>query len=349
MPSPIDTALRTAVHKAKVSQVVGDGAVYDVTPVPGKQNNAHPSLFIRADPSGHPEAFVRIERGQARESHVSDAIRIRGIRLRADGKGQLTQGEHHFLRITCIQPHLVEAFKTFLNEISRRLEAGGRAPFDVVRITVYHWRALLAVAGKKHDTSKLAGLFGELAVLKNLVSRQGANGIALWKGPDGAAQDFRSDRVALEVKTSLNVSSDAVTIHGLGQLDAPAGADMYIILLLIEESADGETVDELIAKLREEGVDSETLDQKLLNVDYVSGNAHNNAAKFVLTSSSMWNVPQDAPGLRRSQLSHNHIRGLVGDVSYKFSLGSLGRPLSGAIAEEILNDCAPPSAMHRGD
>lgn len=329
MLNPVEKAIQAARQRVQDGSKQGDeGAFYEVTPVP--EQGGEPVLFIRADRHGRPEALVRVEHQQLRESQISDAIGIRPLTLRATGKNILAEGEHHFLRIQCAQEHLDDAFSSFLEEIRRGLAQGKRSPFDIVRTTVNSWRALLSLAAVEHDPNKLAGLYGELVMLEKLLQLHGPRALETWKGPDSKPHDFRAERCALEVKTSFNRTTKTVTIHGLTQLDPPPGATLYMALLQVDESPDGDSVDDLLRRVRAAGVDAELLTTKLKDLGYVEGNSRNARMKFSVAAAHLWEVGEDAPGLRLSQLTENHIRGLVGEVSFRFSLSELGSPLTEA-------------------
>ncbi len=268
---------------------------------------------------------------------ISDAIHIGSASLTTAGQGSLPSGKHEFLRIRCTQLHLAEAFKSFLDEIRRKLKQGRYKPLDIVKVTANNWRALLSVAAKEHSAEKLAGLFGELTILDLLLERHGHDVLDTWQGPDSKPQDFRSSYCAIEVKTSFNRSSQTVTVHGLTQLDPPPQSDLFIVLVHVDESAHGAPLDDLIERVRAKGADEEMLSEKLHNLGYVPGNEHNRKSKFQVMSRNTWQVQDDAPGLRWSQLSDRHITGLAGMVKFSFSLSVLGPALTEEEEDKLLS------------
>jgi hypothetical protein len=91
------------------------------------------------------------------------------------------------------------------------------------------WRTLFA-GGDAWTTSRLAGLLGELLVLERLLTLD-RGAVGTWRGPHGAAHDFRAVRHAIEVKTTAASEGRIVRIHGTDQLETPVGGSLTLVWL----------------------------------------------------------------------------------------------------------------------
>ncbi|WP_243626115.1 PD-(D/E)XK motif protein [Phenylobacterium hankyongense] len=115
--------------------------------------------------------------------------------------------------------------------------------------SLVRWAALLretVVLTEEHQ----AGLFGELWVLRRLVSAAGSSAVESWTGHARQSHDFRFPEVELEVKTTGS-SRRIHTINGLSQLLPSPGCRLFVVSLrLVDAGSGGETLPELISNLR---------------------------------------------------------------------------------------------------
>lgn len=90
------------------------------------------------------------------------------------------------------------------------------------------WKALFRAQGPLLTPEQIAGLFGELMVLKRTLEMD-PSAHRLWRGPSGHRHDFWGGATAVEVKTSTSTQGRRPRIHGLDQLEAPAGGDLWLV------------------------------------------------------------------------------------------------------------------------
>ncbi|GID28930.1 PD-(D/E)XK motif protein [Paractinoplanes brasiliensis] len=90
------------------------------------------------------------------------------------------------------------------------------------------WRELLGGSHRDWTVPRLAGLYGELAILE-LLLRLDPAATEAWVGPTGAPQDFRRRAGALEVKSSTAAVGRLVRVHGVDQLETPVGGTLSLI------------------------------------------------------------------------------------------------------------------------
>ena len=196
-----------------------------------------------------------------------------------------------------------------------RSDESGRPSIDELAEVLESWRAALARERTAMDRNRLVGLFGELTVLERLAARDPQAALSSWKGRQGAVHDF-SRTNALEVKTLVGDGSPAVTIHGEHQLDPPSSGALHLVAFRIADSADGESLEELTARIAEHGVPHEDV---LRTLGDDAPGIEDRQRRFVIEEIRLHEVTGDFPGLRSSRLSPETLRG-VSNISYQLSL-----------------------------
>jgi hypothetical protein len=111
--------------------------------------------------------------------------------------------------------------------------------------TLAGWRDLLAGRSEPWNRSRLAGLFGELLVLRRGLDLR-TTAAEAWEGPLGAPQDFRSPRHAIEVKATSALTGRAVRVHGSDQLEAHGEGTLTLAWFRLVPDDKGESVHDLV-------------------------------------------------------------------------------------------------------
>jgi hypothetical protein len=143
-----------------------------------------------------------------------------------------------FLDLTCLSGELETVFAEVAEQILSRVEAGSSC-LDATRSTIEEFRALLIrPPGTEVTLQMVAGLVGELLVLKRLLDRS-AEAWRSWRGPAGDRHDFAKASTALEVKVTLRKGKTEVSINGLEQLAEPAGGRLFLQHFELEVAAAG--------------------------------------------------------------------------------------------------------------
>lgn len=271
------------------------------------------------------------------DEHLPRDTTSRGVWvLRYDGPDGPGDGASAILE--CRDPRLDLVFTTMAGEIAAALTDvphGDRA--RVVRARLDRWRDLLAPGPSTlPSVSRQQGLLAELLVLERRIAADPHGALESWRGPRqrGRSVDFRWGGTALEVKSTTAPSGFTVTIHGLGQLDAPpSGADLYVVGIRLVEEPDGETVPDVV-----DGLLATTDAREFLRLLRLWGYDHSAGEEgwtaFSLDTMSLWPVEPTAPALRASSLP-DAWRNAITNVTYDLDLTALGEPLEGSPLEEF--------------
>lgn len=224
-------------------------------------------------------------------------------------------GRRDWLDVVCTDARLLRTFLSLIGEMLDRSDESGRPSIDELAEVLESWRAALARERTAMDRNRLVGLFGELTVLERLAARDPQAALSSWKGRQGAVHDF-SRTNALEVKTLVGDGSPAVTIHGEHQLDPPSSGALHLVAFRIADSADGESLEELTARIAEHGVPHEDV---LRTLGDDAPGIEDRQRRFAIEAIRLHEVTDDFPGLRSSRLSPETLRG-VSNISYQLSL-----------------------------
>ncbi len=170
------------------------------------------------------EARLLLPLGVAERGNLvqgAPALDVRFSVLGGAGKSQ------RFLDLTCLQRDLETVFAEVAGHILTRIDSGTPC-LDAARSTIAEFRALLVrPGGNEVSQTNIAGLVGELLVLKRLLDRS-ADAWKSWRGPAMARHDFMRANNSLEVKVCMGKGRTEVTINGLEQLSEPAGGMLFL-------------------------------------------------------------------------------------------------------------------------
>jgi hypothetical protein len=226
-----------------------------------------------------------------------------------------------FASLELVDPRLGEIFTALCVEIAERITTAPDRPVAALRKVLDDWRSLLATKREVLTPSALAGLFGELYLLREMVGRD-PGAVAFWTGPTGTAQDFHRDIHAMEVKTTASPEGRTAQIHGVDQLDvAPPGR---LILHWSRLRTDrGVSVPDLVDDIRGIADDVSRLEQLLRDIGYLEPDREiYDRRRFEMTESRTYLVGPGFPRITAAALVGDAVVGGVGPVDYVVDLDS---------------------------
>lgn len=239
------------------------------------------ALLLGLGEAGSPRALIPVEPDYQRASDLSArnvvvdlaTVSHRGRKMRV-------------LRLTCTESRLHPVFAELVSDIHRRM-LQGRSGAAAVRNAVGDFRKLLE-AGPTGEVTReeAAGLAGELMVLTDLmhITPDAWNS---WEGPHGGEHDFHRGQRSLEVKTSTRREPSSVEIHGIRQLEAPAGGLHLVHQILIPDPQGEISVPDLVEGLHALAPPAASLFERLVATGYSE------------TVRNSWEVHRFNPGERR--------------------------------------------------
>ena len=176
----------------------------------------------------------------------------------------LSGSVERLIDVTCVVEAVADVFEHFAAAVADRVQANPEEPVQDLVGVLEKWRQFLVPAKGPLGRGKLAEVFGEILVLRDVLAADPRRRIDCWVAPYGGRHDFRRGRTAVEVKTTRAHSSREVVIHGEDQLEIPPGGSLHLHFVRIEEvPGDGETVNSIVDELLSLGTATERLFESL--------------------------------------------------------------------------------------
>lgn len=223
--------------------------------------SSHGPLLIGVDRADRHALLVPV----APKQTVTEQVDGRAVVLRR----RRLEDEESYRTYLCLEladTELDEVFTALCVEVIDRIAGTPDKAVRAMTQVLSDWRSLLASAREALSPATLAGLFGELHVLRALLEiDHGA--LAFWTGPTGAAQDFHRATDAIEVKTTVSSEGRKIRISGIDQLDKP-GPGRLILRFLRLRTDQGISVPALVDTVLELVDDVQGFRKLLLDYGY---------------------------------------------------------------------------------
>lgn len=180
------------------------------------------SLALAVDHDGYRHLLVPVPTRRKIRSGLDGPV----LQLR---KRPLEDAETYqtYADLACLRTDLNDLFTELCVDVVETAEELPDNPVKALYRVIDRWKALFQPHGAPLGPEQLAGLFGELLVLAQLLECD-SSAYRLWRGPEGHHHDFSTGSTAIEVKTSTVAQGRRPRIHGLDQLDAPEGGALYL-------------------------------------------------------------------------------------------------------------------------
>ena len=276
---------------------------------------AQAGLLLAADAKGQRHILAPLPSEQAFEPHVWDNLRLKESTYRGS----------RYLDLVCSSDSLAHVFSALADQVVRHIESGNRPAAAALQATITEWKQLLKAAPALTE-EQARGLYGELFILKEMVTRNPGYALDSWSGPDMELHDFTTTHGDLEVKTSRTEGLD-VTISSLKQLDVPADRPLALARVRVESSPLGQNISDIANDLCRMGVIRDQLLEKLAGARFILGSDPDENRFLVNEAPIVWSVDENFPGLRSSDIPEPR-RNAITRVSYKLDLVAAREPLS---------------------
>ncbi|WP_327676544.1 PD-(D/E)XK motif protein [Kitasatospora sp. NBC_00458] len=289
-------------------------------------------LLAAVDGHGFRHLLIPLQRRQTiTGGAVGAALRIFERPLQDD------ESYGRYADITCSLRELDDVFTGLCRDVLVALEADGERPYRTALAVVDRWRRLFAGGPRALTQEQLVGLYGELTVLSRMLEAD-PGATRYWAGPEGGRHDFTDGRHAVEVKSTAGTSERRlVQVHGLDQLEEPAGGDLLLGWHRFEDHPDGPSLPELVQRVRDLCDDQHELLSKLMRAGYrpVVGD-HQYERRLRPVESRWYRVDERFPRMTPTSVVGGVPAG-VSDVAYTVDLGGVQtEPLAEAEVDHLL-------------
>jgi len=166
------------------------------------------------------------------------------------------------------------------------------------------WRAFLRERRSGLSRSEITGLFGELIILRRLISIE-PRLAETWQAPVDGLHDFVNAGHALEIKSSLGTAT-RIGVSGLDQLDTSGLARLDIVQIRMAETREGESIGEIITDI-EAGLPDQASRHAFLSAlirrGLEPGDEARNRPRVHVVSARAFTVGEGFPRLTRQDVS----------------------------------------------
>ncbi|GJF03418.1 PD-(D/E)XK motif protein [Pseudonocardia sp. D17] len=234
------------------------------------------------------------------------------------------EDEHSYRTYACLElvdPAQDDLFTALCVEVVERVAAHPDKAVAALKKVLSDWKALLAGAREALSPSALAGLFGELQVLREMLGHD-PGAVAFWTGPERAAQDFHRGLDAIEVKTTVAAEGRKIRINGSGQLDLATPGRLVLRWFRLGTGG-GVSVPALVDEIVQLADDPPGFRKLLLDYGYQEREREIYARRlFEILEHRAYEVGVDFPRIVGASFTAGAVPAGVDDVDYVVDLDS---------------------------
>lgn len=246
--------------------------------------------------------FLILEIPVEKQKEFNSFVEPKGLELKVETVGNEKPG---FIScfITSAYHEMNDVFSVVAEDILRSLADCKNEDhyIDTLKKRINHWRDFFS-SRKSSVLSEyeVIGLIGELQFIKDLLDNDVPKAVEMWNGPIKAAQDFQSEEVAVEVKTTAANKIDRVKIADLSQLYKNEREHLFLCIYRMEaDQSTGFTLPEFIDLIRK-NLTSENLRKFNLDLEcigYTDETANQYTKKYGVREKKCFEVVEGFPSI----------------------------------------------------
>ncbi|MEU5367734.1 PD-(D/E)XK motif protein [Streptomyces sp. NPDC005951] len=250
----------------------------------------------------------------------------------------------NYADLTLLQGDFGDLFTQLCVDVLDATRGLPQSPVKALYGVLDRWKALFRTQGPALAPEQVAGLFGELMVLRRLLEKD-PSAHRLWRGPSGYRHDFWGGTTAVEAKTSTSSEGRRPRIHGLDQLEAPDGGCLWLVWTRLQRVVSAEVgigFTELIRHALDLCDDERALLDLLAEAGYRPADADRyRGVRYSVGEERWYRVTPDFPGLTGKALTSAGVTISALDVAYSIDLsGEPPVPLSNDQVDSVLERLA---------
>lgn len=240
------------------------------------------------------------------------------------------QNLNEYIEICCINPDnsefIFNKFNTLASMIFSKIKFEKIDNYSAVKSTIQEWRDFFRLVKKTYlSIEEIRGLIGELYFLNEILNYDQSL-FESWHGPESDRHDFRSNNVAVEVKTS-GTKNKIIKISSIEQLDKPANSKLFCQLYQLEQDDKSYSIPLLIDEIVEKhNISKMELERKLndLNYDFNDRKYYEeDKRRFRIIQNQLFEVNQNFPKITNEVFVEKKLPKGVVDINYKINLSDI--------------------------
>lgn len=146
---------------------------------------------------------------------------------------------------------------------------------------------------------------------------QKGNKTITWEGSKAKNHDFESENYNIEVKSTVSMFSEEVTISN--QFQMLHENDLYLYFLIMQDNIDGISIDDVLKDLVSNGVDSDVLEKHLALLGMPKGNS-SRIKRYKIIEARKYKVDGDFPMINSNSFIKGEIPKGIKKISYTVDL-----------------------------
>ena len=187
-----------------------------------------------------------------------------------------------------------------------------------------HWKDLLGNVSLQKEPYDI---LGELITYEKVLMDQKET---RWSGIEFASHDIENDNYSVEVKSTVKRYEYEVIINSIYQLVPAPGKPLFLSFIRLEASMLGQSIDEVVGRLKKLGVNHDGIEAALAKVGLEPGRIARNK-KYKIIEWKKYSVNDMFPSVTESSFKNNCLPPHIVRFSYTVNL-------AGIEGENLLNN-----------
>lgn len=230
----------------------------------------------------------------------------------------IDDNEYNILMLQCFA---MNSREQFVNMCKDFVEPGpcGELRHELIESPVKYWKKWKELIGNATSDKQPYDILGELLVLEKVLK---TGEIPIWSGIEHATHDIESDSFSIEVKSTTQRYGYEVTINSVYQMCPVKGKTLFLNFLRFEESRLGQSIDDVVNRLKSLGYNAEALENALKKAQLEEGRVAR-GKKYKVLEWKQYLVDEHFPAITESSFKYNCIPQGVLKFTYSVDLAVL--------------------------
>lgn len=221
------------------------------------------------------------------------------------------------IMLTCSDMELRNEFATICSQFVQP-GIGGADRKSLIKSPELWWKNWKYLLGNVNTSIESYPVLGELIVLEKLIV---SGSDAVWGGASGATNDIEVAGHSYEVKSTIQRTSNEVTINGINQMKKGEN-ELDLVFCRFERSLQGRNINELVESLVEKGLSRTYLENELDKVNLEKGCTARNM-KYKLLEMKIYPVNDKFPSVTFNSFKGDKLPDNIVKFTYTVDLSGL--------------------------
>lgn len=226
--------------------------------------------------------------------------------------------EYDILMLQCFAMNSREQFVGMCKDFVEPGDNGGRRQ-ELTESPVKYWKKWKEMLGNATSDKHPYDTLGELLVLEKVLK---TGRVPVWSGVEYATHDIETDAFSVEVKSTKQRYGYEVTINSVYQMCPVEGKPLFLNFLRFEESELGQSIDDMVIRLKSAGYDADALESALEKVQLEEGRVAR-GEKYKVLEWKEYLVDEHFPAITESSFKDNCIPQGILKFTYSVDLAGL--------------------------